>query len=70
VAWTDGHDRQGTELCVGVNGRSIKGKTKAAVPAVTACFADRDLGGESIDCPLHDPRRPGSRCEQTPLALR
>jgi hypothetical protein len=36
-------------LFVGVNGRSIEGKTKAAVPAVTCCFADLDLGGESID---------------------
>jgi hypothetical protein len=49
LAWTDGHDRQGTELFVGVNGRSIEGKTKAAVPAVTCCFADLDLSGESID---------------------
>jgi hypothetical protein len=49
LAWADGHDRQGAELFVGVNGRSIEGKTKAAVPAVTACFADLDLGGESID---------------------
>jgi hypothetical protein len=30
-------------------GRSIEGKTKAAVPAVTCCFVDLDLGGESID---------------------
>src|ERR671933_2098366 len=49
LAWADGHDRQGTELFVGVNARSIEGKTKAAVPAVTACFTDLDLGGESID---------------------
>jgi hypothetical protein len=37
------------ELFVGVNARSLEGKTKAAVPAVTACFVDLDLGGESID---------------------
>jgi hypothetical protein len=49
LAWADGHDRQGTELFAGVNGRAIEGKTKAAVPAVTACFADLDLAGESID---------------------
>src|SRR5918911_2587737 len=49
LAWADRHDRQGTELFVGVNARSIEGKTKAAVPAVTACFADLGLGGESID---------------------
>ena len=49
LAWADGHDRQSTELFVGVNGHSIEGKTKAAVPAVTACFTDLDLGGESID---------------------
>jgi hypothetical protein len=49
LAWAEGHDRQVTELFVGLNGRSIEGKTKAAVPAVTACFADLDLGGESID---------------------
>jgi hypothetical protein len=49
LAWADGHDRQGTELFVGVNGRSIEGKTKAAVPAVTACFADLDLGAQRID---------------------
>src|SRR5919199_1754619 len=49
LAWADGHDRQGTELFVGVNARSGEGKTKAPVPAVTACFADLDLGGESID---------------------
>jgi hypothetical protein len=49
LAWADGHDRQGTDLFVGVNARSIEGKTKAAVPAVTCCFADLDLGGESID---------------------
>jgi hypothetical protein len=36
-------------LFVGINGRSIEGKTKAAVPAVTCCFVDLDLGGESID---------------------
>ena len=46
LAWADQHDARGTELFVGVNGRSIEGKTKAAVPAVTACFADLDLGGE------------------------
>jgi hypothetical protein len=33
----------------GVNARSGEGKTKASVPAVTCCFADLDLGGESID---------------------
>jgi hypothetical protein len=49
LAWADAHDRQGSELFVGVNGRSIEGKTKAAVPAVMACFANLDLGGESID---------------------
>jgi hypothetical protein len=49
LAWADGHDRQGTELFVGVNARSGEGKTKASVPAVTCCFADLDLGGESID---------------------
>jgi hypothetical protein len=47
--WADHHDRQGSEVFVGVNARSIEGKTKAAIPAVTACFADLDLGGESID---------------------
>jgi hypothetical protein len=49
LAWADQHDARGTELFVGVNGRSIEGKTKTAVPAVTACFADLDLGGDSID---------------------
>ena len=49
LAWADGHDRQGTELFVGVDARSTEGKTKAAVPAVTCCFVDLDLGGESID---------------------
>jgi hypothetical protein len=49
LTWADAHDRQGTELFVGVNGRGIEGKIKAAVPAVTACFADLDLGDESID---------------------
>src|SRR5437763_9664864 len=49
LAWADGHDRQGTELFVGVNARSGEGKTKASVPAVTCCFVDLDLGGESID---------------------
>src|SRR5438046_5927665 len=27
----------------------MEGKTKASVPAVTACFADPDLGGEGSD---------------------
>jgi hypothetical protein len=49
LAWADRHDRQGTELFVGVNGRSMEGKTKAAVPVVTACFVDLDLGGEGSD---------------------
>jgi hypothetical protein len=49
LAWADAHDRQGTELFVGVNGRSMEGKTKASVPAVTACFVDLDLGGEGSD---------------------
>jgi hypothetical protein len=49
LAWADGHDRQGTELFVGVNARSGEGRTKASVPAVTCCFADLDLGAQSID---------------------
>jgi hypothetical protein len=49
LAWADQHDARGTEVFVGVNARSIEGKTKAAVTAVTCCFADLDLGGESID---------------------
>ena len=49
LAWADGHARQGAELFVGVNARSMEGKTKTAVPVVTACFADLDLGGDSID---------------------
>jgi hypothetical protein len=54
LAWADRHDRQGTELFVGVNARSMEGKTKAAVPAVTACFVDLDLGGEGTDEALAD----------------
>src|SRR5919199_702136 len=49
LAWADAHDRQGTELVVGVNARTMEGKKNPAAPAVTACFADLDLGGESID---------------------
>jgi hypothetical protein len=49
LAWADAHDRQGTELFVGVNARSGESKTKASVPAVTACFVDLDLGGEGSD---------------------
>jgi hypothetical protein len=49
LAWADGHDRQGTELFVGVNSRSTEGRTKASVPAVTACFVDLHLGGDGSD---------------------
>jgi hypothetical protein len=38
--------------CSWASTRSAEGKTKAAVPAVTACFADLDLAGESIDWAL------------------
>src|ERR671938_2206191 len=42
LAWADAHDRTGTELFIGVNGRSGEGKTKASVPAVTCYFAGLD----------------------------
>jgi hypothetical protein len=54
LAWADKHDRQGTEVFVGVNARSKEGKTKASVTAVTACFVDLDLGGEGGDEALAD----------------
>jgi hypothetical protein len=65
LACADKHDRHGTELFVGVNGRSMEGKTKASVPAITACFVDLDLGGEGSDEALAALTSGATCCEPT-----
>jgi len=53
VDWARQHDRNGTEIFIGVNPRAREGRGKADVETITACFADLDLAeGEDQDAVL------------------
>ncbi|PZS04487.1 MAG: hypothetical protein DLM70_07755 [Chloroflexi bacterium] len=53
VDWAQHHDRNGTELFIGVNPRAREARDKSAVETVTAAFVDLDLAdGESQESTL------------------
>jgi len=43
VDWADAHDRNNTEIFIGMNPRAREGKSKASVTHVSACYVDLDL---------------------------